>query len=242
MGTIISKGGPLTFFSANGGKSTAISLGTSAAPVIGINTERQGIMFHNPGTSTAYVAPTTTATGAPLLPTLSALAGCFQIPAGATLVLMGEMQCAWQGFSASMGNPLFLNRTSEQTRRIEMASYFTGHQPGGGLKSRNVVETPVRVGTGSHNARPAGAAQLGQAWGDHVTNRPGSTGYVGEKLHGPDSRNFQMTKFGNEVALNVGEGGCGTGRTLYGKSGSQGQHGPVAGSSRPPGRGIINNE
>jgi hypothetical protein len=104
VGTIISKGGPLTFFSANGGKSTAISLGTSAAPVIGVNPERQTIMFHNPGTSAAYIAPTTTATGAPLVPTLSALAGTFQIPAGGTLVLTGEMQIAWQG--ASMGNPL----------------------------------------------------------------------------------------------------------------------------------------
>jgi hypothetical protein len=31
--------------------------------------------------------------------------------------------------------------------------------------------------------------------------------------------------FGNEVALNVGKGGCGTGRTLYGQSGVQGVHG-----------------
>jgi hypothetical protein len=106
MGTIISKGGPLAFFGANGGKSTPCSLGTSPAPIIGVNPDRQGIMFHNPGSATAYVAPTTTAVGAPLVPTLSALAGTFQIPSGGTLVLMGEMQCAWQGFSASMGNPL----------------------------------------------------------------------------------------------------------------------------------------
>jgi hypothetical protein len=32
---------------------------------------------------------------------------------------------------------------------------------------------------------------------------------------------------GNKVALNVGKGGPGAGRTLYGKSGVQGQHGSV---------------
>jgi hypothetical protein len=106
VGTIISKGGPLAFFGANGGKSTPCTLSTTTAPVIGINPERQTIMFHNPGTSTAYIAPTATATGAALVPTLSALAGCFSIPAGATLVLQGEMQCSWQGFAAAMGNPL----------------------------------------------------------------------------------------------------------------------------------------
>jgi hypothetical protein len=117
-----------------------------------------------------------------------------------------------------------------------------GHQPGGGPKSRNVVHPPVRTGTGSRNARPAGAAQLGQAWGDHATHSGQSTGYKGEALHGPASRNFQPTKFGNELALNVGKGGPGTGRTLYGKSGTQGVHGPTTGTPRPPSRGIINNE
>jgi hypothetical protein len=29
---------------------------------------------------------------------------------------------------------------------------------------------------------------------------------------------------GNEIALNVGKGGPGTGRTLYGQCGTQGQH------------------
>jgi hypothetical protein len=109
-----------------------------------------------------------------------------------------------------------------------------GHIPAGGPKSRNVVEPRMRTGSGSRNARPAGVAQLGQAQGDHITNRPGSTGYRGEKLHGPAERNFQPVPFGNSVALNVGQGAPGAGRTLYGKSGSQGQHGaPNPGSPRP---------
>jgi hypothetical protein len=116
----------------------------------------------------------------------------------------------------------------------------SGNQKGGGFGSRQHVETKVRTGSGSKSTRPAGVSQAGYAVGDHATNRPGSTGYRGEKLHSPE-RNFQPVKFGNEVALNVGKGGCGTGRTLYGQAGSQGTHGDVAGTPRPAGRGILDN-
>jgi hypothetical protein len=122
-----------------------------------------------------------------------------------------------------------------------MASYFTGHKPGGGIASRQHVETPIRTGAGSRNVRPAGVSQFGYAVGDHSTSDGRSTGYRGEKLHGPADRNFQPTKFGNEVALNVGKGGPGTGRDVH-ATGSQGQHGSAAGSRPVPGRGIINNE
>jgi len=115
-----------------------------------------------------------------------------------------------------------------------MANRDSGHRPGGGIHSKNVVQQPARTGGGSHNARPAGVSQIGYAIGDHTTNRPGSSGYRGEELHGPASRNAQFTLFGNEVALNVGRGGPGTGRTLHGQSGSQGCHGSVnPGSPRP---------
>src|SRR5215468_9555221 len=99
---------------------------------------------------------------------------------------------------------------------------------GGGYGSRQHVEKPVKTGTGPQSARPAGVAQIGIMWGDHVTNK-GGQGYTGERLH-HDNRTFQPVKFGNEVALNVGQGGCGTGRTLYGQAGSQGTHGDVAGT------------
>jgi hypothetical protein len=72
---------------------------------------------------------------------------------------------------------------------------------------------------------------LGNMQGSHIT-RGEESGYRGERLH--NDRNFQPTRFGNEVALNVGKGGPGTGRTLYGQSGSQGCHGqPAAGNPRP---------
>jgi hypothetical protein len=122
-----------------------------------------------------------------------------------------------------------------------MATHRSGHRPGGGIASRVNVQPSVRTGSGSKSTRPAGVSQIGYQVGDHTTNRPGSSGYRGEKLHSPE-RNFQPVPFGNEVALNVKGGGPGTGRTLYGQSGLQGQHGPVAGTRRPQGRDILNNE
>src|SRR6516225_5549113 len=113
---------------------------------------------------------------------------------------------------------------------------------GGGYGSRPHVEKPVKTGTGPRSARPAGVSQLGQMQGDHSTAHGGApTGYKGEKLH-HDNRTFQPVKFGNELATNVGKGGSGTGRTLYGQSGQQGCHGQPAGSRPGPGRGIMNNE
>jgi hypothetical protein len=113
-----------------------------------------------------------------------------------------------------------------------------GHSPGGGIKSRVVTERPVRTGTGSRSTRPAGVSQIGYAVGDHTTNRPGSSGYRGERLHSPE-RNFQPVPFGNAKALDVGKGGCGTGRTLYGQSGSQGMHGQPARGNPQPQQGDI---
>jgi hypothetical protein len=101
---------------------------------------------------------------------------------------------------------------------------------GGGYGSRPHVEKSVRTGTGSRGTHPGGVAQLGQHTGDHTTNRPGSSGYRGEPLH--NNRSFQPVKFGNEVALNVGKGGPGTGRDPAMRSGSQGCHGQPAQGER----------
>src|SRR5262249_31170706 len=85
----------------------------------------------------------------------------------------------------------------------------------------NVVRPNVKTGTGSRGTSPGGVGQIGQSQGSHIT-RGEESSYRGERLH--NDRNFQPTKFGNEVALNVGKGGCGTGSTLYGQAGSQGTH------------------
>ena len=109
----------------------------------------------------------------------------------------------------------------------------SGTGSGGGHGMNKNVQPSVRTGSGSHNARPAGAGQIGLMWGDKATHLKGSTGYTGEKLHGPSSRDFQPVPFGNQVALNVKGGGPGAGRTLYGQSGQQGCHGQPA-SGNPP--------
>jgi hypothetical protein len=115
-----------------------------------------------------------------------------------------------------------------------MATNRSGHRPGGGIASRVNVSPSVRTGTGSHSTRPAGVNQIGAMYGNKVTHMKGTTDFRGERLH--NDRSFQPTKFGNEVALNVGKGGPGTGRTLYGQSGSQGCHGQPAAGNPPPNR------
>src|SRR6516225_4341358 len=106
---------------------------------------------------------------------------------------------------------------------------------GGGHGSRQVTERPVRTGTGSRATNPGYVGQLGNKQGSHVT-RGEDSGYRGEIMHrGPS---FQPVKFGNEVALNVGKGGCGTGRTIY-KTGSQGMTGQPASGNPPAQRGDI---
>jgi hypothetical protein len=113
---------------------------------------------------------------------------------------------------------------------------------GGGYGSRPHVEKSIRTGSGSRGTHPGGVAQLGQHVGDKATHgNSKGTGYRGEPLH--NDRSFQPVKFGNELATNVGKGGPGAGRTLYGQSGLQGTHGATnPGSPRPPGRGILTNE
>lgn len=110
----------------------------------------------------------------------------------------------------------------------------SGSGSGGGHGSKNIVHPSVRTGSGSKSTNPGGVGQIGQSQGSHVTNK-GDTGYRGEIFHKPP--NFQPVKFGNEVALNVGSGGCGTGRTIH-KTGSQGLTGS-GGAPEPAGRDIL---
>jgi len=107
---------------------------------------------------------------------------------------------------------------------------------GGGYGSRPHVEKPVKTGTGSRGTRPAGVAQIGIMWGDHVTNK-GGRGYTGERLH--NDKSFQPTPFGNEVAATTT---CGPGGSREVRpAGGQGTHGQPAGTRPAPGRGILDN-
>jgi hypothetical protein len=119
-----------------------------------------------------------------------------------------------------------------------MAMNRSGHRPGGGSASRNVRHvTAPKVEPKPHARNPGKVGQWGQAQGDHVTTLGGGkTSYKGE----PD---FTRRGYAPPVGPtdNVAACGVGGGRKVY-ASGSQGQQGDVAGSRRPQGRDILNNE
>jgi hypothetical protein len=77
---------------------------------------------------------------------------------------------------------------------------------------------------------------IGRSVGNHASEGGGKT------LQRPSVPLYAPTKaavpMGNEVAKNVGRGHPGAGRTVH-ATGSQGQHGPVAGSVQPQGRDIL---
>lgn len=113
MSTITtSVGSPGTVGSASGGRTYAFNnISTTPQQVVGANPQRQSITVHNPGTIDAFFAPAfvqNSGQDAPLVPTPSALGGCYRVYAnGGTLTITGECQKPWQAFSASAsGNPL----------------------------------------------------------------------------------------------------------------------------------------
>jgi len=112
-----------------------------------------------------------------------------------------------------------------------MAKNRSGHRPGGGIASRQHVEKPIRQGAPRERIRHAGVAQIGQRQGNHITNQ-GATTYGGINPFGAGQG--YPSELGNKVALNVGAGGPGKGRTLHGQAGSQGCHGEVARGNPPP--------
>jgi len=99
-----------------------------------------------------------------------------------------------------------------------------------GIRSKNLVHKPVRTGAPREHIQKAGVAQLGEMQGNHATNK-GATNYKGVGLIGPKSP--ISVSLGNEVALNVGGGGPGTGRTIY-KTGTQCMTGAPAQGNPPP--------
>ena len=98
------------------------------------------------------------------------------------------------------------------------------HRPAGGIGSKQRVSVPVKTGSGAHGIRPAHVAQRG------VAIDPKSR--EARETRAPESR------FGNEVALNVGKGGPGVGREVF-RSGTQATHGPTVGENKPTAGGLI---
>jgi len=101
---------------------------------------------------------------------------------------------------------------------------------GGGVLSNRNVKVPVRGGQPARGVNPGYAGQIGS----HLTSRSASEPMNTAKPYSAPA--------GNLVAGDVGGGGPGKGRTLYGQSGTQGQHGPVARGENVPGRRDILSE
>jgi hypothetical protein len=105
---------------------------------------------------------------------------------------------------------------------------------GGGITGKNVTQRPVRTGQRARAINERGVSQIGSNMGNHVTDRRQIVNPV-ERTRGElrPSRTPGSIPLGNEVAGNVGKGGCGTGRVLYGQCGSQQQYGSAAPGSAP---------
>jgi hypothetical protein len=98
-----------------------------------------------------------------------------------------------------------------------------------GSQSRNVTERPVRVGNRSDKTNPRAVSQIGQALGNKSATgsdkkvNPVENVYAGRlPAGGPGG-----IALGNAKALDVGKGGAGAGRNLYGQSGSNKTYGPT---------------
>jgi len=116
--------------------------------------------------------------------------------------------------------------------------------PGGGPNSK-ALGKPTQYFTGrpSDITSPRGVSQFGESIGNHATDGGGKI------LRGGVEPTFKGTMpvggpggvmLGNEAALNVGKGGPGTGRTLFGQCGTQSQYGSPAGKPAPQGKDILN--
>jgi hypothetical protein len=109
--------------------------------------------------------------------------------------------------------------------------------PGGGFGSKQHVRTGVRTGQSRQGKNVRAVSQIGSSLGNHATDRAGLSKKPVERIEGGRGISVPL---GNELAKNVGKGGPGAGRNLYGQSGSNQVYGPVAGSPKPQGRDILN--
>jgi hypothetical protein len=75
--------------------------------------------------------------------------------------------------------------------------------------------------------RPRGVSQIGESIGNKSTETGKVKGIPSEKIQGKSLPAGLSVPLGNALATNVGAGGPGKGRNLWGKSGSNCVTGPV---------------
>jgi hypothetical protein len=95
---------------------------------------------------------------------------------------------------------------------------------------------PVKYGQPAHRKRHEGVSRIGQSMGNKTTEHHRIISNV-ERVEGGVIAGVGSVPLGNELAKNVGKGGPGAGRTLYGQCGTQGTHGPVNPGATRPGAG-----
>jgi hypothetical protein len=120
-------------------------------------------------------------------------------------------------------------------------SILTGPaRSGGGATMNKNVRAPIKGGNPKQrNITPDAAASIGRAVGNHASEGAEGGGYTTKRPNAPLYVEAKApSDLGNKVARNVGRGGPGAGRVIH-PSGSQGLHGPVAGSPKPGGRDIL---
>jgi hypothetical protein len=107
----------------------------------------------------------------------------------------------------------------------------SGKGSGGGLGSNKVVRPPYRNGSAARVQNVKGVSQIGQSLGNHATGSPRLMQGVAVTTMGPA---MSGARLGSEVAASTvcGPGGS---RSVM-RNSTQGQHGPVPGTVRPPGR------
>jgi hypothetical protein len=124
-----------------------------------------------------------------------------------------------------------------------MATNRSGHQPAGGIASNKITQQSVRTGKPARQWHQGGVSQFGESVGAHTTNK-GESNYRGDPVRGSyrSAGTPGSVPLGNQLATNVGVGGPGKGRTLYGQSGFQGMHGAPNPGNAPPKSGDILNQ
>ncbi|WP_426410038.1 hypothetical protein [Bradyrhizobium ganzhouense] len=106
---------------------------------------------------------------------------------------------------------------------------------GGGSNMNKVRSVGVRTGAPTTRIiSPGAVSNIGAPKANHATDT-GTFRAASQPLVTGNARDVPL---GNAVAGNVGRGGPGTGRVVH-STGSQGQHGPAAGSPQPQGRDIL---
>jgi hypothetical protein len=110
---------------------------------------------------------------------------------------------------------------------------------GGGINSRVVKQVDIKSGSPNLTAySPRGVSQIGASQGSTL-DRSGSFTTKNSALPLSEGQKRDFVPLGNSLTNNIGAGGPGTGRTLYGQSGTQSVHGPVVQGSAPGQRDIL---